>query len=281
MPGRGEVVVKLKLMTFNIRTLRANDGEHSWPNRRNLVAQVIRTSAPDIFGLQEAYPDQLHFLSTALPQYDCCGIDTSGGNEGPHNALYYLRERFHRVETGAYWLSDTPDVAGSTTWGNVQPRMVNWARFRCRMTGGSITVCNTHLHHKGEEIRMKSAQLILERLLSSSDASPLILMGDFNAEGGEAAGDESRVHAMLTENPEVGFVDAWLAADVRLGPRGTFHKFTGEADRRLDWILVRGAGVHVREVAHIDAHDGRLYPSDHFPVQASLEFVNEPSLSET
>jgi endonuclease/exonuclease/phosphatase family metal-dependent hydrolase len=71
---------------------------------------------------------------------------------------------------------------------------------------------------------------------------------------------------MLTEHLE----DAWLVARRRSGPENTFHDFTGKPDRRIDWILVRGFGVE--GVRTVTTHEGKLYPSDHFPVVADLHW---------
>jgi len=56
-----------------------------------------------------------------------------------------------------------------------------------------------------------------------------------------------------------------------LPEESTFHVFTGQGIRgRIDWILV-SPEVKIKKVFLIkDKPDGR-YPSDHFPVMASLE----------
>ena len=51
---------------------------------------------------------------------------------GESVAVYYLKERFEHLQSGHFWLSDTPDVPGSATFGNKIPRMVTWVRLRER-----------------------------------------------------------------------------------------------------------------------------------------------------
>jgi endonuclease/exonuclease/phosphatase family metal-dependent hydrolase len=62
--------------------------------------------------------------------------------------------------------------------------------------------------------------------------------------------------------------DAWQVAPHRSGPDKTFHDFTGKPTERLDWILVRGFSVET--VRTVTTHEGKLYPSDHFPVVVDL-----------
>ena len=68
--------------------------------------------------------------------------------------------------------------------------------------------------------------------------------------------------------------DAWLVAPHRSGPDKTFHDFTGTPDQRIDWILVRG--FEVEDARTVTTHEGKLYPSDHFPVVADLTWKTSP-----
>ncbi|WP_437913678.1 endonuclease/exonuclease/phosphatase family protein [Sorangium sp. So ce302] len=49
-------------MTFNIRYANRADGDNAWPNRRDMLYQVIRDAHPDVLGLQEALRSQLDDL---------------------------------------------------------------------------------------------------------------------------------------------------------------------------------------------------------------------------
>jgi len=40
-------------------------------------------------------------------------------------AIFYRKDRFEPREFDHFWLSDTPNVVASTTWGNSNRRMVN------------------------------------------------------------------------------------------------------------------------------------------------------------
>ncbi|MET0944540.1 MAG: endonuclease/exonuclease/phosphatase, partial [Flavobacterium sp.] len=49
----------LKIMTYNIRLDVASDGENAWPNRKDYFTSQIQFYSPDIFGVQEALPNQV------------------------------------------------------------------------------------------------------------------------------------------------------------------------------------------------------------------------------
>ncbi|MEO8999296.1 MAG: endonuclease/exonuclease/phosphatase family protein, partial [Rhodanobacter sp.] len=246
--------------TFNVRVPVDTD-MNAWVNRRDLMVQVIKAEHPDLLGTQELTEEQGEYIAAHLPGYAWFGQGREGGIKGEHMGVFYRTDRLTVLRSGDFWLSDTPDVPGSKTWGQPYPRMVTWARFRLRDGGGSFDYFNTHFPYRPEDVRARalSADEIMQRIGQLPSGTRVILAGDFNC------GPDSPVYAKLT-----GMLhDAWKAAGSRSGPAKTFHNFTGNPDQRIDWILSRGfKAIAVRTIT---THDGARYPSDHFPVVA--EFV--------
>ena len=118
----------LNLMTFNLR-YASSTGANRWPLRRPLVAQVLREQSPDIVGTQEGLYPQLKDIATDSPGLGWIGLGRDGGSRGEFMAVFYRKERLEPVEFDHFWLSDTPEVMGSTTWGNTNRRMVTWVTF--------------------------------------------------------------------------------------------------------------------------------------------------------
>ena len=251
--------VPLRVMTFNVR-VPVDTGMNAWVNRRDLMVQVIRAEHPDVLGTQELTEEQGEYLAAHLPGYAWFGEGREGGTKGEHMGVFYRTDRLKVVRSGNFWLSDTPQLAGSKTWGQPYPRMVTWARFRLRDGGGTINYFNTHFPYLPQDVRprMLSADEILQRIGKLPPGARVILAGDFNC------GPDTPVHAKLT----AGLHDAWMDAASRSGPAKTFHNFTGISDQRIDWILSRG--FKARDVRTVTTHDGARYPSDHFPVVAEL-----------
>ena len=254
----------LGVMTYNLRYANHNAGE-DWNVRRPLVAECIRRVAPDVIGTQEGLYRQLQDLGEDLPEFDWIGLGRQGGSHDEFTAVFYRTARLEPLEFDYFWLSDTPEVIGSMTWGNRYRRMVTWVRFRDRRTRREFYLWNTHFDHEVQEARMKSAALIRERITGLEPGVPVLLIGDFNADA-----ETNDVHARLVGD---GFLqDAWPLASRRSGgEKGTFNGFgTFPGLGRIDWILMRGA-VTVDEAEVVEFSRDGQFPSDHFPVVARVE----------
>ncbi len=261
--------VSLSVMTFNLRYASASR-PNSWPERRPVMRDCIRKAAPDVIGTQEGLYPQLKDLASDLPEYDWIGLGREGGSKGEFMAVFYRRERFEPMAFDHFWLSDTPEVIGSTTWGNTNRRMVTWVRFRERRTGREFFVWNTHLDHQVETARQKAAALILDRVNRLQTDLPILMTGDFNAAAGS-----SRSYEILV-NKEA-FSDTWAMAATRINDRlNSFHNYAGprEEGLRIDWILARGS-VNVEKAEIVTCSENGQYPSDHFPVMAWIR-LNAP-----
>ncbi len=251
---------ELRLMTYNLRyaTLK---GPEAWPDRRPAMKTLLKQYAPDLMGTQEGVYFQLRELASDLPEYDWIGTGRDGGSRGEFMAIFYRRERFEPLAYDHFWLSDTPEVIGSSTWGNPNRRMVTSVHFRDRRTGKEFHLWNTHLDHALQPAREKGAALIQKRLAKIPPQERVILMGDFNA-----VATRNTVYDALTK--DIGFTDSWFSAAQRKNE--TLNSFNGFGQStfnsaRIDWILYRGeADVPWTEV--VDLTPGGRQPSDHFPV---------------
>lgn len=255
----------LRVMTFNVRLPMASDGPERWQARRDLFVKTIRGQHPDVIGTQELYKAQGDYVVAKLPGYAWFGEGRKGGEGDEHMGVFYRTDALRVLASGDFWLSDTPDTPGSISWGHPYPRMVTWARFQRKSDGHTFVMFDTHFPYRDQDeaAREKCAALVLERIAELPANEPFVLTGDFNTT------PASRVHAMLAGHLQ----DAWQVAPHRSGPARTFHAFTGKPDRRIDWILVRG--FRVQDARTVTTHEGRLYPSDHFPVVADLRFPAE------
>lgn len=261
----------LSVMSFNIRYGTARDGDDVWPNRNDLVFQVMRDADADVIGLQEALKFQLDEVLEALPDYDFVGVGRSDGKAaGEYAAILYRRDRFEVVADGTFWFSNTPDVPGSKSFGNEITRICTWARFRDRVTNTVFMVCNVHFDHRSQPSREKSAEMLRSRAEARPEGEPVILMGDFNA------GESNKAMVTLRGSGETAFLDTFRVVHPTADDDGTFNGFDGKTDgERIDSILVdRSWTIEAAEIVRTN-DDGR-YPSDHFPVTAVLQVRRAP-----
>ena len=265
-------------MTFNIRTGAANDGEDSWDKRKGLVFQVFKDQDADFIGVQEALRFQLLAIDEAVPEYDRVGVATvDGKTKGPFNAIYYRKSRFAVKKSETFWLSNTPEVAGSQTWGNKFPRAVTWARFVEKDSEYTFYIYNTHFDHVSQNSREKGAVLLAERIADRGiPGAPFAVMGDLNAAEGNLAVKFLKGYSMIdgTQN-EVPMRDTFRVAHPDATDVGTAHGFNGgTGGNKIDYILVPPKQkVNGASIDHFNVN-GR-YPSDHFPVIGMVTFEDQ------
>jgi endonuclease/exonuclease/phosphatase family metal-dependent hydrolase len=254
--------VAVSVMSFNLRFDNPDDGANAWPERWGLVAAFLREREPDLVGVQEALKRQLDDLAASNPEFGRVGVGRSDGREGgEYSAILYRRARFVVLESGTFWLSDTPDVPGSATWGNEITRISTWARFRDVGSGATFYHFNTHFDHQSQPSRERSAALLAERVAARTHrADPVIVTGDFNA------GESNPAVRNLLE----GLTDTFRAAHPDAEVQGTFHGFSGNlGEDRIDYVLVTD-GVATRAAEVLRPRPGGRFVSDHEPVSATV-----------
>lgn len=254
----------LRIMSFNVR-VTDNNGVPSIA-RRSLVIKEIQKLAPDSFGLQEASPDWMLAVKSALPEYGCVGVARDNGLEtlgiGEASPVFYLLEKLELVDHGDFWLSETPQKP-SYGPGAGSRRVCTWAKLRERGSGRIYVHVNTHLDNVSEDARVFGAKLIVDFIRENFADLPVVFTADMNTgERGEA------YHTMTAL-----LADARYTASDSAG-RGTFHECEPEAhpDLKLDYILCSG-NVEVDTFRVVtDGIDGR-FVSDHFPLYADVKFA--------
>lgn len=252
----------LTAMSFNLRYGTANDGDNSWPKRDHLVMDVLEHHHADVVGLQEALAFQLEEITTRFPHYGLIGVGREDGRiRGEFSAILYDTQRFTVDSSGTFWLSDTPEIVASTSWGNTLTRVCTWARLIDRTTGEGVYVFNAHYDHRSQPSRQKSSELIGQRIKSRAHSDPALLMGDFNA--GEANVAITHLHA---DNDGPQLVHAYRAVHPDETQVGTFNDFRGARDGdMIDHIFVT-ADIDILDADIDRANANGQYPSDHFPV---------------
>lgn len=286
---------ELLLLNWNIRYGTADDGPNSWPARADRVTSVVvgedlggtpGEPAWDLVGVQEAMKFQIAQLIAAAPAYGYFGFGRDDGiDAGEHCGLLYRADRFDIAEGGRFWLSDTPDQPGSTSWGNELPRMCVWARLvpagSNAAAGKGVYVYVTHLDHRSDASRRQAVELIGFRIESREHpGEPVILMGDFNAapdtpERQYLEGRASDATGDGVAPPSPALIDAAAAMSGPDAQNGTFNGWRAGINYgpEIDAILI-SPNLELLEAA-IDTElgvsaDGRP-ASDHHPIVARVK----------
>ena len=252
------------VVSINIRFDNPTDGRNRWGLRLPLLSGMLNAHRPDIIATQEGWRDQLQELEARLA--GCSLVDRHRGWLGDrmYPCLFVRRRRLRVLRSGDVWLSETPDVAGSYSFGSAFPRLMTWCELELHASGRRIVFANLHLDHERRSTRIEQARVAARELYALNERRlPVILAGDFN----DTADGPVRA-AVMDALPEL--YDPWEAAGKSELP--TFHGFNGrlpEAER-IDWILLDRRLTAGEIFIDRRSRQGR-YPSDHFPVVCRLE----------
>lgn len=250
----------LKVISYNIRLSAADDGTESWQYRKQATLEMIRREHPDLLGVQEGLIDQVQYLETNCPQYARLGVGRDDGSEaGEIMALFYLRDRFDLLQSGTFWLSETPDTV-SRGWDAAYNRTATWGCFRDKISGREVCYFNTHLDNMGVEAREQSVKLLVEKIREIAPAgAAVILGGDLNSSA---------------EDPIFRPFDALLTSARDTSPI-TDHKatFSGYGHAGTPAIIDHLFFAHLTPLSFrtLDGDYGVPYISDHYPIEAVLE----------
>lgn len=255
----------LKVMTYNIRLSLDADKENSWTNRKAEALALMNYYHPDFFGVQEALPQQMKDIKNGLKNYNSVGVGRDdGADKGEYSAIFFNTEKLVMLQSGTFWLSETPEKP-SKGWDAAYNRICTYALFKLIKGGKKFWAFNVHFDHVGNEARKNSAKLILEKIKNFNTKNyPVVLTGDFNLT------EDSEPIKMLSKNLN----DAYFHSQSKpYGPKGTFQAFdiTVPPKDRIDYIFVKDFTVKKYRTIN-DRRENLLYPSDHFPVMAEIDF---------
>lgn len=241
----------MKVMSFNV--LCGN-----WGKRKVMVRDTIRKFDPDTFGIQEAHYRWMNYLCKELTDYDYVGVGRDNGKRlGEFSPVFYKKDKFEVVDTGNFWLSETPEKP-SKGWDGACIRICSYAVLKNKETGKKFAHFNTHLDHIGPVAQSEGAKIIAERA-DTYTGLPTVVTGDFNVT------PDSGAYKTITA---AGFEDARFLTD-KTDSEGTYHGF-GRCSDMIDFIFVKN-GITVKNFRTVtDLIDGK-FPSDHYPVTAEIE----------
>lgn len=258
----------MRIMSYNVRYNNTIDSINGWEFRRDNVAALVKYHKTNIFGLQESNLEQIKDMEERLEGFEWYGVPRTAGKNGEHTPIFYRSDRYTLLCSGTFWYSETPDVAESTGWDAMYPRIASWVKLKEIASDIEFFFFNTHFDHRGEIARQKSGEIIQSQIDSIAGSSPVILTGDFNTVESSIpynniVKDNYLLDAMhLSETLHYGPVNTSSGFEVRKKP----------ISAKIDFIFVSDK-VKVLEHATItDQQEGRYY-SDHLPVIAEVILI--------
>ena len=250
-----------RVMSFNLRC--KNDGEQTITNRSKVAVEVIKQYYPDSFGVQECTPRWKRILAYNLDgKYACVGAARDFyGPFTEYSSIYYLKDKYNLIDSGTFWLSETPEKRWTKSFDSACYRVASWALLEEKETGIRYTHINTHLDHVLDSTREAQMTVLIDCVKKVANSSPIVMTGDFNAY------EDELVYAVARES----FNDSKLVAENTEHGR-TFTSYgTKEEDGTgaIDYIFT-SPEVEVDTYKIIRNTVQGIYPSDHYPIVADI-----------
>jgi endonuclease/exonuclease/phosphatase family metal-dependent hydrolase len=250
----------LLVMSYNIRNSHKEDGPNAWDIRRSATPAMLDAVNPDIFGVQEAYPEQQEYILEQCPRFKAIGVGRNDGDQdGERTTVFYNTKVLEMLDGGTWWLSETPDVP-SVGWDAKYPRTATWVKMKDRRNGRSFYFVNTHLDHKGVNARREGLRMVVSKIREMDPDLPMVFTGDFNVEPADSC-------LMVLDSL---MTSARVAATVT-DTTSSFNGFKGPKSI-IDYIYYSGfAGADEFRVV-TESFDGKPFISDHYPIISKLKY---------
>jgi len=257
-------MIRIKVMTFNLRVRSTADGANIFDNRRDKILNLIRREAPDVIGFQEASDVMLDWLKESLTDYYVLGHGRCKDYHGEGTPIAYRKDQFDLHSFKEQWLSFSPDVPASVFTGLDQsscPRVLVCAELVHKDSNEPFAFFNIHTDHRGEEARVAECVLLAQQLAASK--VPFVVTGDFNA-----LPDSASITMLLSTKEKTGIVDATRSIV------GSFHGFRGDVGKhKIDYVFTNMKTDPEESYAIADDDRDGCYYSDHNALCSFVELA--------
>ena len=270
----------IRIVSFNLKSDFLTRSKNKWANRRSLAAKVIKDSGAAIIGVQELLPHMRKDVGELLDMdYSILGFGRFSGrkpHKDEHSDIIIKNSSADVRLIKTFWLSKNPEEI-SRAYYAFFPRICTVAEVHLKEIDRTIRVFNTHFDHICGLARKLGAKVILEYMQKFNQQRPMptILMGDLNAKPHSKAVRYLREHNK--EYPDIHLTDVYSALHC-CSVGNTLHHFNGKIKvgaPPIDYIFVSDEFEVVDSKIITDPVEGK-YPSDHYPLLATLRLKEMP-----
>ena len=234
--------------------------------RRPVMKEVLTPYDADSMGFQEVTWRWKEWLKEDYPGYTQVGIMRYGDNykgnaSNELDLLMYKTDKFELIRQETIWLSDTPYVEASKTWGGTNPCTFVYAHLKLKSTGEEIVHFTTHFSHDSDEAKTKSgpqmSQFIYDYMQKYGDLA-IYATGDYNIDPNHSSYND--MTSVLQDPYYVAKEKYGYNTGGALDIEGGYLK---EASSRIDFIFINNSAMIVDKYEVIDKNINGIQPSDH------------------
>lgn len=251
--------MEIKICTANIRFDNPKDIPFDWNGRREAMSSFLNENEFDLIGTQEGLNPQLQDLASLLKNLKLSESHRRWIADRMYPCIFFNPNKFRVNDSGDIWLSETPTIPASKSFGSAFPRLCTWSKFN----NHELLFVNLHLDHLQTQTRQEQAKVLVHEISKINDCKHLIMTGDFNE------GPLEEVYKIISNG--LNLRDPWR--ELSIIEQATHHNdgvIPPEATR-IDWILI-SKDIKCESIQAYTNSINSVYPSDHFPVFASLKF---------
>ncbi|MBQ4137236.1 MAG: InlB B-repeat-containing protein, partial [Clostridia bacterium] len=253
----------IKSVSFNVMTA----GHTLSPSARApYMARTILEYEPDIIGLQEANATWYSELAHLFGEEYGSIVKWRTTTDSESTPIFYKKDKFELLDSGYFWLSDTPDVQ-SLGWGANFHRICCWVKLKIKTTGKEFYYFNTHWDFS-EAPQLGSAKLFYDKIKNKCQDLPVILTADFNMTWNSEG--YAMLRSFLTESNH------------ERNPQHTYNNLNDGANSILiDYLFYTADNIISQNYTvikdRIITDDYNYHLSDHYGIFNDLYFLGTPN----
>lgn len=257
----------MRVGSYNIRYAAEADEKsgNNWSKRKYPLVKIIQDYNYDIIGTQEANLNQKAELNALLKDYTSVSHPYGGqSGHGHHTITYFKKNRYDLLDSGVFWLSETPDIP-SIGWDATDRRICQWVKLKDLNTNTESYFFNAHFYWKNHSAKLNSGPLIINQIKSIAGDFPCILVGDLNSE--ENTEQIKAISKFLYDASKIEKEEELRNWPTNLGG----GNFKDPLIDRIDYIFLSHIIKPITYKVIKDKYDDERYPSDHLPILAEIQ----------
>ena len=231
--------------------------KHPWQERKHIMAEFFLQQKPGVIATQEGRRPQLYELFELIQKEYNLADQHRDYRDGRMYPALFVHKDWDIQHSTDRWLSETPTLMGSTSFGSRWPKLGVFAEIRHKQQGQTVHVCSFHLDNVSAAARPQQAKVLLAQLdLIYPHSAHAFLMGDAN--------DSPKTETIQTFL-KAGFKNPFEAQ----GTLTTYHDFgRPEHAAHIDYVFSRSETAVSKET-YVDDRTENFY-SDHYYLSATF-----------